>query len=68
MARAPYVSPTVPDPGITRGRYRVLTTVTGVAIVYDPDRPLGKRTVAEAPNVKEATAIAERLAKADAGA
>lgn len=46
-ARKPgeYVSPTVPDPGIRVGRFRVLRRVDGPLIVVDEARPLGQRTV-----------------------
>jgi hypothetical protein len=33
------------DPGISYGRFRPLNRMDGKAIVYDPELPLGQRTV-----------------------
>jgi hypothetical protein len=41
-----YVAPTIPDPGIVHGSFRVLQRTDGVYIVVDQRRPPGDRTIA----------------------
>lgn len=58
------VSVVVPDPCVERGRFRVLQRSDQKFIVYDPSRPLGRRTVAVAGSLKEAVERADELSRA----
>lgn len=51
------------DPGISFGRFRVLTRMDGKHIVYDPDRQLGARTVDVFDLLADASKRCERMAK-----
>jgi len=44
------------------GRFRIFTRSDGKFAVYDPDRPMGERTVAHFPDLKGAQLFAERAA------
>lgn len=54
----------VRDPNVSYGRFRALQTTRGDYFVYDPERPLGKRTVSTHGTLKEADAACRRLAEA----
>jgi hypothetical protein len=49
------------DPLIEHGRFRVLLRSDGVHIVYDPERPLAKRTVSEHTTKDAADRAAKKL-------
>lgn len=57
----------VREPGISWGRFSVLTRTDGTHIVYDPARPLGRRTVSMHKTIEEATRAC-RLAATKAAA
>ena len=59
----------VRDPGVERGRYRVLPRTDGMWTVYDPGAPLGRAQVGPAyKTLGEATKACEQAALIRPGA
>lgn len=56
-----------PDPGVTHGVFQVLPRTDGLWIVYDPRRPIGKRTVAVFKKMSEAALNAKAWHEAGHG-
>lgn len=48
------------DPGVSHGVFQVLPRTDGRWIVYDPRRPIAKRTVRVFKTMKDAALAAER--------
>lgn len=59
VPRGPYVSPTLRDPGVEVGPFRVLPRADGKWILYDERKPFGQRTALVADSEAEATMTAK---------
>lgn len=58
---APYIAPTLRDPGIMVGRFKILPRTDGSWIAYDEARPLGERTACVGSSLEHAQSIAGEL-------
>lgn len=47
--RKVYIAPTIPDPGVSHGAFRVLQRTDGPYLVLDTRRPPGEQTIAVFP-------------------
>lgn len=55
----PHVAPTLHDPGVEVGPYRILPRADGVWIAYDERQPIGRRTAFTGTSEGEVTARAK---------
>lgn len=66
---APHVAPTLRDPGVEVGPYRILPRTDGRWIAYDERQPVGRRTAFVGDSEEEVTATARAFhARARSGA